>query len=272
MAGRKPRVRYAAMGGGPGPAWRRAWWWPVALPAALTAAAWLIQVLVSADLPGWGRAVLVVAGTLSALLAFALPARQLAVERRTRDAAEQLASEAVASYKIKVHDMLIPLALTVGEAVAASRAGRAAGRTGGVAPDGRGLRGRERRPGAQPRLLLPAGRVGAQAARGPEELARPAQGPARRPSPRTLRAARWCWTSSPTGTRGWWRTWTPPTCPAGPRARRSTRRSSAPRSPPDPRVFGILTVDSLHPGDLTEDDLDMARLFAHLLATGLAAD
>ena len=38
------------------------------------------------------------------------------------------------------------------------------------------------------------------------------------------------------------------------------------------RVFGILTVDSLHPGDLSEDDLDMARLFAQLLATGLAAD
>ena len=38
------------------------------------------------------------------------------------------------------------------------------------------------------------------------------------------------------------------------------------------RVFGILTVDSLHPGDLTDDDLDMARLFAQLLATGLAAD
>ena len=102
------------MGGGPAAATQRAWWWPVALPAALTGAAWLIQVLVSADLPGWGRAVLVVAGTLSALLAFALPARQLAAERRTRDAAEQLASEALATYKIKVHDMLIPLSLTVG--------------------------------------------------------------------------------------------------------------------------------------------------------------
>ena len=71
---------------------------------------------------------LVVAGTLSALLAFALPARQLAAERRTRDAAEQLASEAVATYKIKVHDMLIPLALTVGEAVAA-QPGRPSGGT-----------------------------------------------------------------------------------------------------------------------------------------------
>ena len=123
------------MGGGPDrPATQRAWWWPVALPAALTAAAWLIQVLVSADLPGWGRAVLVVAGTLSALLAFVMPARQLAAERRTRDAAEQLASEAVATYKVKVHDMLIPLSLTVGEAVAAppgrGPAGRAAGRCG----------------------------------------------------------------------------------------------------------------------------------------------
>ena len=74
------------MGGGPGPAAPRPWWWPVALPAALTGAAWLIQVLVSADLPSWGRIVLVLAGTLSALLAFALPARQLAVERRSRDA------------------------------------------------------------------------------------------------------------------------------------------------------------------------------------------
>ena len=38
------------------------------------------------------------------------------------------------------------------------------------------------------------------------------------------------------------------------------------------RVFGILTVDSLRVGDLTDDDLDLARIFAQLLGTGLAAD
>ena len=38
------------------------------------------------------------------------------------------------------------------------------------------------------------------------------------------------------------------------------------------RVFGILTVDSLHLGDLTDDDLDMARLFAHLLAPAWPRD
>ena len=134
----------------------------MALPAGLTGAAWLIQVLVSADLPAWGRVVLILAGTLSALLAFALPARQLAVERRNRDAAEQLASEAVATYKIKVHDMLIPLALTVGRGGRRRPGPRAPGRAGGAASDGRGLRGGERRPRAQPGLLLPAGRVGAR--------------------------------------------------------------------------------------------------------------
>lgn len=34
--------------------------------------------------------------------------------------------------------------------------------------------------------------------------------------------------------------------------------------------LGILTPDSLRPGDLKEDDLDLMRLFAQLLAIGLA--
>ncbi len=251
--------------------WRRAWWWPVALPAALTAAAWLIQVLVSADLPGWGRAVLVVAGTLSALLAFALPARRLAVERRTRDAAEQLASEAVAGYKIKVHDMLIPLALTVGEAVAASRTGQrrdaqAALRQMAVAFAADNV-GPERSRACYYQLAgsAPKRHVDLKNWHGRHKVPRASF---TEDSPRgalvldviTDRDARLVENVDTADLPGWspgaseYKTFICVAVSAG------------------SRVFGILTVDSLHPGDLTEDDLDMARLFAHLLATGLAAD
>jgi GAF domain-containing protein len=259
------------MEGGPGPAAPRPWWWPVALPAGLTGAAWLIQVLVSADLPSWGRIVLVLAGTLSALLAFALPARQLAVERRNRDAAEQLASEAVATYKIKVHDMLIPLALTVGEAVAAHRAperrdAQAALRQMAVAFAAENV-GPERSRACYYQLAgsAPRRHVDLKNWHGRHKVPRPRF---TEDSPRGAlvmdiiknRDARLVEDVDTACLPGWsaggseYRTFICAAVSAG------------------PRVFGILTVDSLHPGDLTDDDLDMARLFAHLLATGLAAD
>ena len=203
----------------------------MALPAGLTGAAWLIQVLVSADLPSWGRVVLILAGTLSALLAFALPARQLAAERRNRDAAEQLASEAVATYKIKVHDMLIPLALTVGEAVAAHRAperrdAQAALRQMAVAFAAENV-GPERSRACFYQLggSAPRRHVDLKNWHGRHKVPRPRF---TEDSPRgalVMDIIR-------TGTRGWSRTWTRPACPAGPPADRSTRRSSAPRSPP----------------------------------------
>ena len=37
------------------------------------------------------------------------------------------------------------------------------------------------------------------------------------------------------------------------------------------RAFGIMTIDGLHVGDLTPDDLIAARVFARLLAVALAA-
>jgi hypothetical protein len=259
------------MGGGSGPSVRRAWWWPIALPTGLTGAAWLIQVLVSEDLPGWGRAVLLVAGTLSAVLAFALPTRQLAAARRSRDAAEQLASEAVATYKVKVHDMLIPLSLTVGDAVGAHRAaerhdvqqalrqmavafaaenvGPERSRAcyyqlGGSAPrrhvDLKNWHGRHKVPRRSfaeqsPRGALVMDIIAARDARLVENVDEADLGG---------------WSSGASEYKTF-------ICAAVFAGR---------------RVFGILTVDSLRPGDLTEDDLDMARLFAQLLAIGLAAD
>jgi len=259
------------MEGGPRTTARRAWWWPVALPAALTAAAWLIQVLISADLPGWGRVVLVVAGTLSALLAFVLPARQLAVERRTRDAAERLAEDAVATYKVKVHDMLIPLSLTVGEVVAAGRAAerhdaQLALRQMAVAFAAENV-GPERSRACYYQLTgsAPRRHVDLKNWHGRHKVPRASFA---ENSPRgelvmdiiTSRDARLVENVDAAGMPGWtpgeseYKTFICAAVFAG------------------RRVFGILTVDSLHPGDLSEDDLDMARLFAQLLATGLAAD
>lgn len=250
---------------------RRAWWWPIALPTGLTGAAWLIQVLISADLPGWGRAVLLAAGTLSAVLAFALPTRQIAAERRSRDAAEQLAAESVAAYKVSVHDMLIPLSLTVGEAVGAQRAAdrreaQAALRQIAVAfaadyvgPD------RSRACFYQLTGSAPRRRVELKNWQGRHKRPRP---DFEESTPRgelvmdvmDHRDARLVPDVDAADLPGWapgaseYKTFLCATVFAG------------------RRVFGILTVDSLRPGDLTEDDLDLARLFAQLLGVGLAAD
>jgi GAF domain-containing protein len=237
----------------------------------LTGAAWLIQVLISADLPGWGRAVLVVAGTLSALLAFVLPARQLAVERRTRDAAERLASNAVATYKLKVHDMLIPLSLMLGEAVAAGRAAerrdaQLALRQIAVAFAAENV-GPERSRACYYQLngSAPRRHVDLKNWHGRHKVPRPSFV---ENSPRgelvmeiiNNRDARLVENVDTAGLPGW--------TPGG--SEYKTFICAAVFA--GRRVFGILTVDSLHPGDLSEDDLDMARLFAQLLATGLAAD
>lgn len=256
---------------GPGRAVRRAWWWPIALPTGLTGAAWLIQVLVSADLPGWGRAVLLIAGTLSAVLAFALPTRQIAAERRSRDAAEQLAAEAVASYKVKVHDMLIPLTLTVGEAVGAARAAdrreaQVALRqiTTSFAADYVGPE-RSRACFYQLAGSAPKRRVELKNWYGRHKVPRPAFEEATARGRLVMeivdgRDARLVPDVDAADLPGW--------SPGG--SEYKTFLCAAVYA--GRRVFGILTVDSLQPGDLTEDDLDLARLFAQLLGIGLAAD
>lgn len=248
---------------------KRAWWWPVAVPAAATAAAWLIQVLVSDELPGWARAALVVAGALSTLLAFLLPTRQLINERRDRTEAEELAANAVASYKVKVHDMLIPLTLAVSNVVTASNAR---------------IRREEQQTLRQLVVDLAAEKIGPDRSRacfyGLDSSGNPG---------RHLRLKNWHGRNKMPQqefTEG---------TPHGSLVMALIDELGAKLIDDVDKVglsgapgqfehktlifatvfaheipLGILTLDSLRPGDLNVDDLDLMRLFAQLLATGLA--
>lgn len=213
---------------------------------------------------------LIVAGTLAALLAFLLPTRQLMTERRNRAEAEHLASEAVASYKLKVHDMLIPLFLTVGDVVAAPNTPArreaqqklqqmvvdlAAEYIGpdrsracffaleGTTPSGRCLRlknwrGRNKKPRQNFAEDTPCGEFAIKVVMSLDAQLIPDVDTAGLPD---------------VTSDGSVKTFICATVFA------------------NDRPLGMLSLDSLQPGDLKEDDLDLIRLFAQLLATGLAA-
>jgi len=253
---------------GAGQVLKRAWWWQAALPAVLTAGAWLTQVLVSAALPYWARLSLIAGGTLSAVLAFLLPTRQIAIERQNRVDAERLASEAVAAYKVRIHDMLIPLALALSNAVSAPSASqrREAQQTlrqmvidfaQDIGPDRsracfymlsgskphrslelKNWSGRNRPPRDR---FVEGTSAGALAMRLVDSL-----------------DARLVKDVDQAGLLGW---------TSGQAEYRTFICASVFTNR---RPLGILTVDSLVPGDLTESDLDLLRLFAQMLGSGIA--
>lgn len=247
---------------------RGPWWWPYAVPATFTAAAWIMQVKVGDDLPTWANIALIVGGSLSALLAFLLPLRHASIERKGRLEAQALAEEAVGAYKLQMHDMLMPLSVVVTDIIAAGR-------------------GQARRDAQQTLRQLVI------------DLAAENIGPKRTracffeysdESPRTLTPRNW---------RG--RNRQPQTCFVENTPRGNAvfdlidkRESSLVRDVDmaqlpgwtgnaeyktficatvfsGNRVYGMLTLDSLHAGDLYDDDLLLMCLLAQLLASGLAA-
>lgn len=91
-----------------------------AVAGAVGALAYLAQILVGFN-PGTGlKIALTVGGTLLLFFSVALPNLQVAQEARARKAALATANEAVAEYDIKVHKVLVPLSGLLAQVISAS--------------------------------------------------------------------------------------------------------------------------------------------------------
>lgn len=255
---------------------RRRWlppaaaWWNLPLPALASSAAWITQIYFSEDLSALTQASLVAIGVLASALTVLLPALEIRRERRRIVAAEQMAADRLAEYKVTTNDMLIPLSLAVTDVLTTSS----------------GAARREARQSLRQMTVdFAAEYVGPERSRscfyGLEDD--PATGA------RTLRLRAWHGRNKPPRPRfdpadevdsqvfalvnsldsmivrdvqevhqlGWtdlseYRTFIAVTVCAG------------------EQPLGLLTLDSLRAGDLSEEDLDLVRLFAQLLAAGLS--
>lgn len=255
---------------------RRRWlppaaWWNLPLPALASSAAWITQVYFSENLSATTQVSLVTIGVLASGLTVLLPALEIRRERGRIVAAEQIAAERLAEYKVTTNDMLIPLSLAVTDVVAAPTVT---------------ARREARQSLRQMTVGFAAEYVGPERSRSCfYDLADDPQ-----TGDRMLRLRAWHGRNRQPRTRfdpanpaeaqvfalvdsldsmivtdvqevhllGWtdvaeYRTFVAVTVCAG-------------ETP-----LGLLTVDSLRPGDLTEEDLDLVRLFAQLLAAGLSA-
>lgn len=249
---------------------RRSAWWTLPLPALASSAAWITQVWFSESLSGVTRFSLVTIGVLASALTVLLPALELRHERGRIAAAEGVATEALAAYKVQVHDMLIPLAMAVTDVTTASTAGG---------------RREARQSLRQLAVDLVAEYIGPERSRSclyslehdPET------------GERTLRLRSWHGRNKQP--RASW----DPANPAdaqvyalmdsldavlitdigqlhliGKSSTAEYRTFVCVAIHAGDRPLGILTLDSLRPGDLTAEDLDMVRLFAQMIATGLS--
>lgn len=96
------------MGEGGLPHWLR--WWGGALFAAMCAgAAFLAQVQAGEHLSAWASWSIKFGGAAATVVALLLPARQTWVEVRVREDAEQLAKVAVTNYQFALRSVLLPL-------------------------------------------------------------------------------------------------------------------------------------------------------------------
>ena len=85
-------------------------WWGGALVAAVCAgAAFIAQIQAGEHLSPWASWVIKVGGTIATVIALLLPARQTWVEVRAREDAQQLAKIAVANYQLALRSVLLPL-------------------------------------------------------------------------------------------------------------------------------------------------------------------
>lgn len=104
---------------------RRRWlppaaWWNLPLPALASSAAWITQIYFSEDLSALTQASLVAIGVLASALTVLLPALEIRRERGRIVAAEQMAADRLAEYKVTTNDMLIPLSLAVTDVLTTS--------------------------------------------------------------------------------------------------------------------------------------------------------
>jgi GAF domain-containing protein len=96
------------MSEGDWPRWLR--WWGGAVFAAMCAgAAFVAQVQASEHLSPWANTTIKVGGAVATVIALLLPARQTWLEVRVREDAEQLAKTAVTNYQLAFRSVLLPL-------------------------------------------------------------------------------------------------------------------------------------------------------------------
>lgn len=96
------------MGEGGWPHWLR--WWGGAIFAAVCAgAAFVAQVQAGEQLSPWASTTIKVGGAVATVIALLLPARQTWLEVRVREDAEQLAKTAVINYRLALRSVLLPL-------------------------------------------------------------------------------------------------------------------------------------------------------------------
>lgn len=93
-------------GGGPH---RLRWWGGAVFAATCAGAAFVAQVLPGEHLSTWARWTITLGGAVVTMLAVLLAARQTWAEVRAREDAEQLAKTAVANYQLALRSILLPL-------------------------------------------------------------------------------------------------------------------------------------------------------------------
>jgi GAF domain-containing protein len=85
-------------------------WWGGSLVAAMCAgAAFIAQVQAGEHLSGWASMSIKIGGTAATVIALLLPARQTWLEVRAREDAQQLAKLAVTNYQLALRSVLLPL-------------------------------------------------------------------------------------------------------------------------------------------------------------------
>ncbi|ANY06549.1 hypothetical protein [Pseudonocardia sp. HH130630-07] len=255
---------------------RRRWippaaWWNLPLPAIASSGAWITQVYFSEDLSPTTQFSLVTVGVLASALTVLLPALEIRRERGRIAAAEQVAAAQITAYKVTTNDILIPLSLAVTDVVTATTAtGRREGRqslrqmTVGFAAEYVGPdRSRscfydlDDDPATGRRTLRLRAWHGRS--RKPRERFDPAD-----PSDAQVFALVDSLDSMLVTDVGQVHQlgWTDVS-----EYRTFIAVAVAARDVP----LGLLTVDSLQAGDLGDEDLDLVRLFAQVLAIGLVA-
>lgn len=96
------------MGEGGWPHWLR-WWGGAVFAAVCAGAAFIAQIKAGEHLSPWASTTIQVGGAVATVMALLLPARQTWVEVRVREDAEQLAKTAVTNYRLALRSILLPL-------------------------------------------------------------------------------------------------------------------------------------------------------------------
>jgi type II secretory pathway pseudopilin PulG len=250
--------------------------WGASIAAALLAAgAYVAQIIAGADISQGKMVSLAVVGAIATAAALLLASAQAASEARERreaeaaaSDAERLAADAVTKFQVALNDIFLPFSDLLAKAVTARNA-----------TDTAAVRGEAKRAAVNyVARFVNADRVRScffeyKSANGRQWLECDNIYDGRSEAPKTVFRR-----SNPndahvfelldTRSTEFWPDLTKQRPPGFPTNRRYKTFISAPVATRF-EVYGLLTVDALNPGDLSEDDEPFIRLFAQLLAIAL---